>query len=95
MQVGMIDMQAIRHRWESVGSKLDERGQRMFAAGEVRAAGWAFLHLSYSCATPFGPAILVTQDPSARFTIMTDTTPGETDSMAGVVRLELANVGSS
>src|ERR1700686_4232299 len=22
-----------------------------------------FLHLSYSCATPFGPAILVTQDP--------------------------------
>src|ERR1700724_2726214 len=22
------------------------------------------LHLSYSCATPFGPAILVTQDPS-------------------------------
>jgi hypothetical protein len=23
-----------------------------------------FLHLSYSCATPFGPAILVTQDPS-------------------------------
>jgi hypothetical protein len=23
-----------------------------------------FLHLSYSCATPFGPAILVTQDPT-------------------------------
>jgi hypothetical protein len=22
-----------------------------------------FFHLSYSCATPFGPAILVTQDP--------------------------------
>src|SRR6266853_6934533 len=23
-----------------------------------------FLHLSYSCASPFGPAILVTQDPN-------------------------------
>src|SRR5258708_4186104 len=40
MQVGMIDTQAIRQRWESVGSKLDERGRRVFAAGEVRAAGW-------------------------------------------------------
>src|SRR5437762_11037684 len=27
----------------------------------------ALLHLSYSCATPFGPAILVTQDPYATF----------------------------
>src|SRR6266700_2773479 len=26
-----------------------------------------FLHLSYSCASPFGPALLVTQDPSATF----------------------------
>jgi Rhodopirellula transposase DDE domain len=35
----MIDCQAIRKRWEAVGSKLDERGRRVFAAGEVRAAG--------------------------------------------------------
>jgi hypothetical protein len=36
----MIDREGIRLRWELVGSKLDERGQRLFAAGEVRAAGW-------------------------------------------------------
>jgi hypothetical protein len=40
MRIGMIDMQAIRKRWDTVGSKLDERGQRVFASGEVRAAGW-------------------------------------------------------
>jgi len=40
MRWGMIDKQAIRLRWELVGSKLDERGQRLFAAGEARAAGW-------------------------------------------------------
>src|SRR5215831_5102285 len=40
MRQSMIDRQAIRLRWEMVGSKLDERGQRLFAAGEVRAAGW-------------------------------------------------------
>ena len=40
MRIGMIDCQAIRKRWETVGSKLDERGRRVFAAGEVRAAGW-------------------------------------------------------
>ena len=39
MPVGMIDMQAIRQRWDDVGSKLDERRRRLFAAGEVRAAG--------------------------------------------------------
>jgi hypothetical protein len=39
----MIDRQAIRQRWISVGSKLDERGRRVFAAGEVRAAGWGGL----------------------------------------------------
>jgi hypothetical protein len=39
MRVGMIDTQAIRQRWEAVGSKLDERGRRLFAAGEARAAG--------------------------------------------------------
>ncbi len=39
----MIDQDAIRMRWEAVGSKLDERGRRMFAAGEVRTAGWGGL----------------------------------------------------
>ena len=35
----MIDEEAIRYRWETVGSKLDERGRRIFAAAEVRTAG--------------------------------------------------------
>ena len=35
----MIDLAAIRVRWEVFGSKLDERGRRLFAAAEVRAAG--------------------------------------------------------
>jgi hypothetical protein len=35
----MIDEDPIRYRWDMVGSKLDERGRRMFAAGEVRTAG--------------------------------------------------------
>ena len=39
----MIDEDAIRQRWDAVGSKLDERGRRLFAAGEVRAAGWGGL----------------------------------------------------
>jgi Rhodopirellula transposase DDE domain len=39
----MIDENAIRQRWEAVGSKLDERGRRLFAAGEVRSAGWGGL----------------------------------------------------
>ena len=39
MRVGMIDRKAIRERWHSVGSKLDEKGRRLFAAGAVRAAG--------------------------------------------------------
>ena len=39
----MIDEDAIWQRWEAVGSKLDERGQRLFAAGEVRTAGWGGL----------------------------------------------------
>src|SRR5271166_2247379 len=43
MRIVMIDCQAIRKRWEAVGSKLDERGRRVFAAGEVRAAGWGGL----------------------------------------------------
>ena len=35
----MIDVHAIRQRWEAVGAKLDERGRRLFAAIEVRTAG--------------------------------------------------------
>jgi Rhodopirellula transposase DDE domain len=41
--VGMIDRQAIRQRWDADGSKRDERGRRLFAASEVRAAGWGGL----------------------------------------------------
>jgi hypothetical protein len=36
----MIDTGAIRLRWEADGSKRDERGKRVFAASEARAAGW-------------------------------------------------------
>jgi hypothetical protein len=36
----MIDGRAIRLRWEADGSKRDERGKRVFAASEARAAGW-------------------------------------------------------
>jgi hypothetical protein len=39
----MIDEDAIRQRWDMVGSKLDERGRRLFAAMEVRTAGWGGL----------------------------------------------------
>jgi hypothetical protein len=39
----MIDEGAIRHRWVTVGSKLDERGRRLFAAAEVQAAGYGGL----------------------------------------------------
>jgi hypothetical protein len=38
--VRMIDGWAIRLRWEADGSKRDERGKRVFAASEARAAGW-------------------------------------------------------
>ena len=41
----MIDENAIGYRWETVGSKLDERGRRLFAAGEVRTAGWGGLEV--------------------------------------------------
>jgi len=40
---GMIDKDAIQLRWEAVGAKLDERGQRLFAAAEVAAAGYGGL----------------------------------------------------
>jgi len=36
----MIDKPAIRLRWELIGSKPGERGQRLFATSEARAAGW-------------------------------------------------------
>jgi hypothetical protein len=39
----MIDEIAIRQRWKAVGSKLDERGRRLFATGEVRSRGWGGL----------------------------------------------------
>jgi hypothetical protein len=39
----MIDAYAIRQRWDADGSKRDERGRRLFAASEVRAAGWGGL----------------------------------------------------
>ena len=35
----MIDRDGIRLRWETLGCKLDERGQRLFVANEVQAAG--------------------------------------------------------
>ena len=35
----MINEDGIRQRWESIGRKLDERGQRLHAASEVQAAG--------------------------------------------------------
>ena len=35
----MIDEDAIRYVWDMAGSKFDECGRRMFAAGEVRTAG--------------------------------------------------------
>jgi hypothetical protein len=34
-----MDETGIRQRWEQVGSKLDERGRRLWAAAEVQAAG--------------------------------------------------------
>ena len=39
----MIDTLAIRQRWKADGSKRDERGRRLFAASEARAAGWGGL----------------------------------------------------
>lgn len=39
----MIDRGGIRQRWEADGAKRDERGRRVFAASEARAAGWGGL----------------------------------------------------
>ena len=36
---GMIDRRGIEQRWEADGSKRDERGRRVFATSEARAAG--------------------------------------------------------
>ena len=41
----MIDREGIRLRWETLGCKLDERGQRLFAANEVQAAGYGALKI--------------------------------------------------
>jgi hypothetical protein len=41
----MIDRWGIEHRWRSDGSNRDERGRRVFAASEARAAGWGGLAL--------------------------------------------------
>ena len=41
----MIDRDGIRLRWETLGCKLDERGQRLFAANEVQAAGYGALKI--------------------------------------------------
>src|ERR1700691_4042240 len=35
----MIDRRGIEQRWQADGSKRDERGRRLFAASEARAAG--------------------------------------------------------
>ncbi len=35
----MVSREAIRQRWEVFGSKLEERGKRLFAAAEARTAG--------------------------------------------------------
>lgn len=39
----MIDEDAIRRRFEALRDQLDERGQRLFAAAEARAAGYGGL----------------------------------------------------
>ena len=39
----MIDRQAIQQRWDDLCDTLDERGRRLFAAAEVRAAGYGGL----------------------------------------------------
>ena len=41
--LAMSDEVGIKMRWESMGCKLDERGRRLFAANEVRAAGYGSL----------------------------------------------------
>ena len=42
-QLGHDRPRGIQQRWEADGSKRDERGRRVFAASEARAAGWGGL----------------------------------------------------
>ncbi|MDB5737849.1 MAG: ISAzo13 family transposase, partial [Sphingomonas bacterium] len=39
----MIDLVGIQQRWDADGAKRDERGRRVFAASEARAAGYGGL----------------------------------------------------
>jgi len=39
----VIDIAAIKLRYEAIRPVLDERGRRRFAAAEALAAGWAAL----------------------------------------------------
>ena len=43
MRAAMIDEDGIRQRWESIGATLDEKARRLWAASEVRAAGYGAL----------------------------------------------------
>lgn len=52
----MIDLRGIEQRWEADGSKRDERGRRVFAASEARAAGRGGL-TAVSAITEMGHAI--------------------------------------
>ena len=50
----MIDEAAIRQRWDTVGSQLDERGRRLFAAAEVRTR-WLGRSRDWSRRSPGSP----------------------------------------
>jgi hypothetical protein len=54
---GMINKDAIKLRWELVGSGLNERDKRLFAAAEVRAAGWGGL-TAVSAVTGLAPSTI-------------------------------------
>ena len=45
INIDAINIDAIKARWDADGSKRDERGRRLFAASEVRAAGHGALAL--------------------------------------------------
>jgi hypothetical protein len=68
----MINEDAIRRRWEAVGCKCDERGRRLFAAGEVRTAGWGGLAV-VSKITGLGDAL--TLRPSSSTMLQRDGAP--------------------
>jgi hypothetical protein len=87
----MIDTQAIRQRWDADGSKRDERGRRLFAASEVRAAGWGGL-AAVSCvgadqlAALLGPATAAAGEDPRRPSVRLVANPTHD---SGVVRLRL------